>query len=449
LLDGSELPNIVVPPPGLKSQEIVAQEFAGASKGYHKILDEIPIAIAEAKGSVEVDVDGNRYLTMSPGAGAISLGHNRSEIRAAVNDMMQRLDNVYPFTFPIRSQLYSALQKLLPPKINKIALVTTGSESVDFAVKAIKSYTKNYEFLSFWGSFHGKGHYELNLTSLPVTKQGFGPYAGGFLHAPFPDCYRCPVKQDYPDCGIACFHLVEDTIRYESEGRMAGVFIEPFEAAGGLIVPPKEWMQMLNDYCHEHDILIAVDEVYSGWGKTGKMWAYEHFPIEPDVICIGKSLGQGLPIAAVCLRQEIAETEPWAKPYSYAITHGGNPISCAAALATCQIYHKEQPWTHMAHLQSLIHDHFDDLKIKPWFHGDIRILGGNIAIELVKDPTTKTPDSQTASKILNDLFTQGIIAYHGGLEDCVIMYYPAVTITETQMTFALETLKNSITKHLT
>src|ERR1700758_980574 len=399
--------------PGPKSKALSERRAKAVPRG---LSHGTPIYVAKAEGAWLEDVDGNHYLDFAGGIGCLNVGHRREEIVEAVKD---QLDNflhtcvqVTPYELYVR--LAERMNELTPGKFaKKTIFVNSGAEAVENAVKIARAYTKRPGIIAFEDAFHGRTMMTLALTSKTHPyKAGFAPFPSDVYRIPYAYCYRCSYSLKYPSCDVFCARHLEDTFkRVVASEEVAAVITEPVLGEGGFVVPPKEFFRILIDICHKHGVLFIADEVQSGFGRTGKLFASEHYGIEPDLVVSAKSLGGGLPLAAVTGRAEIMDAPGVG---GLGGTFGGNPLSCVAALAVLDLFEQENLLARASELG----DRFQK-RARAWqkrwpLIGDVRGLGGMQAIELVTSSETREPAKEETNKITQYCYEHGVITISAG-----------------------------------
>src|SRR6185312_15426888 len=326
--------------PGPHSQELMKRRDAAVPRG---VFHWVPIFVARAKGALLEDVDGNTFIDLAGGIGCLNVGHRPDSIMQSLYEQADRYLHTAVSVAPYEGYVALAerLNELTPGRFpKKTLLVNTGAEAVENAIKLARAYTKRSAVICFEDAFHGRTLLALSVTgkSSPY-KAGFGPFAPEIYRIPYAHCYRCAYHLEYPSCDLACAHRLKDFLKYEvSADSVAAIIAEPVLGEGGFIAPPAGFFRVLLEYCRENGILFIADEIQTGIGRTGALFACERYGIEPDFLVSSKSLGGGLPIAAVTGRAEIMDT-----PALGALggTYNGNPLACATALAALDIAEKE------------------------------------------------------------------------------------------------------------
>ncbi len=398
-------PKIVVPPPGPKAQAVIDKDEAWSSTSYIKAYE---LAVSHGKGAMLEDVDGNRYLDFMSGIAVSATGYAHPTVVSAVKDAADKFFHVCgtDFYYHGMADLVERLGKLAPFEDKaRVFLTNSGTEAVEGAIKLVRNSTRRSDLIGFLGAFHGRSYGAMSLGASKVTQRAtFGPMLPGIHHVPFPDPYR--LSTGGRDAG----EWVLDYLRHEIFGRRVGpddvaaIFIEPMQGEGGYVIPPKGFLKGLRELCDEHGILLVFDEVQTGVGRTGKMWAAEHFGVEPDVLLTAKGLGSGMPIGAIVARESVMKWQSG----SHGSTFGGNPLSCAAALATLDLVESELMDNARVMGERLIAG-LDRLKDKHAAIGDVRGSGLFVGLELVKDRETHRPAKKLADDLMHRGFQKGLL----------------------------------------
>ncbi|MGH7614814.1 MAG: acetyl ornithine aminotransferase family protein [Gemmatimonadales bacterium] len=405
-------PRIVVPPPGPKAKAVVAQHDQWASTSYPKGY---PLVIAGGERAMVEDVDGNRYLDFMAGIAVTSTGYNHPKVVAAVREAAGKFLHICgaDFYFEGFARLCERLAKLAPgPCKKRVFLSNSGTEAVEGAMKLARHSTGRAAFVAFSGSFHGRTYGALSLTaSKAVQRSGFGPFLPEVYHVPFADPYRCDFCRGAAACTMACVTNIEADLfaRRLDPRNVAAIVVEPVQGEGGYVVPPKGFLPQLRALCDRHGILLICDEVQSGVGRTGKMFACEHEGVEPDIIAVAKGLGSGMPIGALIAKESVMTWGPGA----HGSTFGGNPVCCAAALATLDLVEAE----FMANARTMgarLLAGAQRLGEKHQAIGEVRGLGLMIGIEFVKDRATRVPYPELVGKLERLAFAKGLLLLGAG-----------------------------------
>jgi 4-aminobutyrate aminotransferase/(S)-3-amino-2-methylpropionate transaminase len=418
-------PKQVTAIPGPKSKEIFAAEQKNLAPGLQGFALMAQVAMEKGCGSWLTDVDGNEYVDFIGGIGVNGLGHSHPKYVKALQEQVAKI-SVGTFTSRARQELVGEVAKRAPGKIDQLQLYSGGAEAVESAMRLAKSYTGKWEFLSFWGGFHGKTLGVMGLLG-DGQKSKYGPFAPGCHSLPaYPDCYRCPLKLKPESCGMACVELFEKAARTQTAGDIAAVIVEPCQGTAGNIVPPAGWFKAVKEVTERLGALLIADEMITGFGRTGSWFASEDFGVEPDIITVGKSFGGGFPVSGVLSTKEIASAKPWSNPSGSSSSYGGNPLAAAAALTTIRVIEEEKLCDNSRNMGERLLGHFQRFKEKYPFVGEVRGKGLFLSIELVKDKATKEPvDEKRMKKFYTDGVARGFLAMS---YKPTIRFQPSLTI---------------------
>ena len=417
-------PRIVVPPPGPNAQRIIAKDAEFSSTSYIK---EYPLAVARGLGAMVEDADGNQYLDFMAGIAVSSTGYSHPRVVAAVKDAADNFFHICgtDFYYEAMSELCERLAQLsYGPSKKRIFLTNSGTEAVEGAIKLVRNSTRRANMIAFQGAFHGRSYGAMSLTSSKVKQRGtFGPMLPGIHHVPFPDPYR--LQTGGLDAGQYVINVIRDGLfeRHAAPEDIAAIFIEPMLGEGGYVLPPAGFLQQLRSLCDEHGILLVFDEIQTGVGRTGHMWAAGYNGVEPDVLLTAKGLGSGMPIGAIIARESIMR---WARG-SHGSTFGGNPVSCAAALATLDLVESEL----MANARVMGERLMAGMRALQEKHeviGDVRGVGLFIGVEFVKDRAAREPAGEFVHELCQRAFRKGLLLLSCGKS--VIRLAPPLVIDE-------------------
>jgi len=401
------IPNIAAAPPGPDAAKIIARE-AGVMATTTKHL---PLAVKSASGAVVEDVDGNRFLDFACGVCVTNIGHCHPRVVAAVRDQASKFLSFAgtDFYYDVQASVAERLAALVPgdsPK--KVFFANSGTESVEAAVKLAKRKTGRHQFVSFIGAFHGR---TLGANSFigckAVQRQGFFPMMGGVLQIPYAYCYRCAYHETYPQCGVWCAKVLEEIYfkQIVAPEEIAAILVEPIQGEGGYIVPPDAFLLELRRICDAHGILLVADEVQTGLGRTGRMFAVEHAGIVPDVVTVAKGIASGLPMGAAIFKAE----HDFPVKGSHSNTFGGNPVCCAAAMATLDVLEKDKLVEKAAADGAYMRARLEAWQRRYEFIGDVRGRGMFLACEFVVDRESKKTAADLADAIVEKCFRKGLI----------------------------------------
>jgi 4-aminobutyrate aminotransferase / (S)-3-amino-2-methylpropionate transaminase / 5-aminovalerate transaminase len=429
--------------PGPKSRALADRRAAAVPRGLSQAT---PLYVAKAEGAVLEDVDGNRYLDFAGGIGCQNTGHRSATVVSAIQRQLDRFLHVcvqvtgYEGYVRLAERLNQATPGNFP---KKTLLVNTGAEAVENAIKIARAATGRPGIIAFEDAFHGRTMMALSLTSKTHPyKAGFAPFPSDVYRVPFAYCYRCSYSKTYPSCDLYCARHLEDTFkRVVANEEVAAVIAEPVLGEGGFIAPPPDYFKVLVDLCHKHGILFIADEVQSGFGRTGALFASERYGIEPDILVTAKSLGGGLPLAAVTGRAEIMDAPGIG---GLGGTFAGNPLSCAAALAVLDLFERENLLARANELGDRFQRRAREWQRRWSIIGDVRGLGGMQAIELVQSQETKAPAADETKKITQYCYEHGLITITAGSYSNVIRVLVPLIATDDQIDEGLDVLESAI-----
>ena len=435
-----KVPDIKVTPPGPKAREIIERDrtyIATTTKS-------APIVIKRASGSVVEDVDGNLLIDFSSGISVLNVGHAHPKVVDAISRQAAAFTHFAgtDFYYEIQTTLAERIGKMTPGKHRKkVFFGNSGAEANEAAIKVAKSHTKRHMFLAFLGAFHGRTQGALSLTASKARQRaGFFPSMPGVVHVPYAYCYRCPYKLTYPSCDLYCANIIEDTYMktVAPPEDVAAIFVEPVQGEGGYIVPPPGWMDRIAKIAKDNNVLLIDDEVQTGFGRTGKMWAIEHSKAVPDILTMAKSMGGGVPISAAVYPAEMDFPESG----KHSNTFGGNPIAAAASLATLDVIEDEGLVARSAKLGEHMAKRLDEMKDKYDFIGDRRGLGMMQAHEFVTDKQSSKPAPETRDKLDKLAYERGLILLPCG--ESTMRYIPALNIPRDLLDAGLDVLDDAL-----
>lgn len=405
-----------------------------------------PYFAGRAKGAQIWDVEGRRLLDFAGGIGVVNVGHCNEKVVAAIKDQADRFLHTcfHIVMYEPYVELATRLNKLTPGDFPKKTLfVNSGAEAVENAVKVARYNTKRSGVIVFEDGFHGRTLLAMTMTSkVKPYKFGFGPFAPEVYRIPYSYCYRCAFGLTYPSCGIQCArHLETFFINHVAAEETAAVVVEPITGEGGFITPPKEYFSILIDICHKHGIVFVADEVQTGICRTGRLFAMEHYGVEPDMVVMAKSLAAGLPLGAVTGRAEMMED-----PHVGGLggTYGGNPLSCRAGLAVLDFIEETDLSAKAARIGEIARPRFLEMQERYPLIGDVRGLGAMLGLELVKDPKTKEPATDEAKILVKYCHENGLIILNCGRFGNVIRTLMPLVITEEQLEEGLNIIEKGL-----
>lgn len=402
--------------------------------------------IAHAKGAVLTDVEGREYLDFGGGIAVMNVGHSHPKVVQAIKDQAEKFTHtcfmVTPYEGPVR--LAAKLCAAVPGDFPKVAMfANSGAEAVENAVKIARYYTKKPAIIAFENGFHGRTLMGMTLTSkVKPYKLGLGPFAPEVYRMPFANCYRCPYNLQYPDCGVECADRLQDFfINYVPAEQTAAIIFEPVQGEGGFIAPPPEYFQKLKAICQENNILLIADEVQSGIGRTGTMFAMEQYGVAADLTTVAKSLAAGMPLSAVVGRKEIMDS---VHASGIGGTYNGNPLACAAALAVFDIFEEEKLLEKGRLLGNTLREALLGMQREFPIIGDVRGLGPMIAMELVRDKTTKEPAATETKALVKFCLDHDLIILACGTYGNVIRFLMPLVITDEQLQKGLTIVRQGL-----
>ena len=438
-----QVPDIHTDLPGPLSRKIIETDEQYTSPSYTRFY---PLVAKQGRGAVLEDMDGNLFLDFTSGIAVCSTGHCHPRIVRAIQQQAENLIHMSgtDLYYQPQADLARKLAMMAPGSSPKrVFFANSGAESVEAAFKLARYHTRRNLVISFFGGFHGRTMGALSLTgSKAIQRHRFQPLVPGVVHTPYANCIRCPMNKTYPGCQVACVDEIEKVLfRHTiSPDEVAAVVVEPIQGEGGYLVPPIEFHQKLREITRRHGILLVADEVQSGMGRTGRMFAMEHFGVEPDITCLAKGIASGMPLGAMIAREDLMTWQPG----SHASTFGGNPISCAAALETIAILEEE-----LIHNARVVGDYLKELlvalKDKHTVVGDVRGLGLMLAIDLVKDRQTMEPDVELRNALVQSCFLKGLLLL--GCGQSAIRFCPPLVIHERDAATAVRILDQALVEH--
>lgn len=426
--------------PGPLSKAIFDREAQIMAPGLQSIALYSQIVIDSATGCTLRDVDHNDYLDFIAGIAVGSLGHGHPHYVARLKE---QLDHVTfgSFTTVTRARFLELISELLPDGITHLQLFSGGAEAVEAALRLAKSVTRKFEVIGFWGGYHGKTAGVLGLLGGGYRNHQ-GPFPPGVHTSPYANCYRCPWKLTYPSCGLACAEHLRQVIKHQTQDQIAAIVIEPIQGTAGNVIPPDDFLHAVRQIADECDALLLVDEILTGFGRTGTMWACEHSGLQPDIMTLGKGMGGGFPISGVAASLERMSAVPFGEPSGSSSSYGGNPLAAAAGLGAIEAILSDKLTENSARVGAVMLDALRALQEKYRFIGDVRGRGLLIGIDLVADRHTKAPLEKTITRALfQEALERGLItmAYTH-----TIRINPPLVITEAEALQGVEILDESM-----
>ncbi len=414
-----------------KYREYVATSFVASVE---------PVVVARAEGATVWDADGTRYIDCFAGIAVNNAGHRHPRVIAAVQAQLDSLVHAASYIYHVPSVAECAfrLAQITPPGLTKTFFGNSGAEGIETAIRLAKAYTGRREVISLTHSFHGRTAGTLSITGNKGRKTNGGPYLPGVAFAPAPYVYRNPFGTDDPDeVATRCAEMVEWAIQYQSAGDVAAFIAEPVMGEGGILVPPAGYFRQVKEILDRHGILFIADEVQSGFGRTGAMFAIEHYGVVPDILVAAKGIADGFPLSATCARPEIADA---LKPGEHLSTFGGNAVSCAAAIANIDVMRDEDLPGQADRKGQRVMERLRALVERHEVIGDVRGIGLMIGIEFVADRASKAPATADAARVRRYCREHGVLIGVGGPMGNVVRIQPPLMIPDRELDHALDVL---------
>lgn len=398
-----------------------------------------PIVVDHAEGTAVYDEAGRAYLDLFSGIAVVNAGHGHPRVRDAVKAQVDRLIHAQSYTYFVKpvADLAEQLAAEAPGRLTKSFFGNTGAEGIETALRMAKAYTGRHEFIALERGFHGRSVATLSLTGNMARKARGGPYLPGVAFAPAPYAYRSRFGSDPEEVAQRSADALEDVIRFHTSGDVAAFIVEPVMGEGGIIVPPRSYLQRVKTILDRYDILLIADEVQSGFGRTGRLFAIEHSGVEPDILVAAKGIADGFPLSATIARPEVADA---LRPGEHLSTFGGNPVVCAAALANLQVMRDEDLPGRAARLGDAALAALRQGTAALPRVGEVRGLGLMIGVELVESRDTKEPAARLAQAVRARLRTRGLLVGVGGPDANVLRIQPPLVIDEQKLLAAVDTV---------
>ena len=428
------------PLPGPRSKEFFTRwaRVEAQCTGY-----QAQVAWDHASGVVVTDADGNTFIDWTSGVLVTNVGHCHPDLVKAVQAAAGKLLNNYECLHESRVIAAEKLISVLPSFLDKCFFLSTGSESIEAALRIMKRKTGKFEVISFHGGFHGRTYAALSAGGLPGPKKGYGPTIPGSIRVPFPYCYRCPFRAEPSTCDMLCLDYLEDAVRANSTGSLAGLIVEPYQGAAGFIFPPQGWLTRLEQWLRGRGLLFTLDEVQSGFGRTGKFWAMEWEGLTPDLVCIAKGMGSGVPASAIAARGEVIGVLGSGEMSS---TFGGNPLASAAVSAVVDIMRRERLEENALRMGALMKSRLLEMQEKSPYVGEVRGMGLVMGVELVRDKKTKEPAPDLTRKLIDQAAELGLLMGSVGVFGNVIRVAPPLVISEDEANESLDIFEKALSR---
>ena len=435
-----KVPEIRTALPGPKASGLIKVDQSYVSPSYTRAY---PLVVKKAKGVWIQDADDNLFLDFTAGIAVCATGHCHPKVVQGIKEQAERLLHMSGTDFYYLQQIALAekLASIVPGDgVKKTYFGNSGAEAIEAAFKLARWHTRRDLNIAFFGAFHGRTMGALSLTaSKTIQKKHYYPFVPGITHIPYAYCYRCPYNLSYPQCGVECAHWLENTLFKTTmpPDEVAAIFVEPIQGEGGYIVPPPEFHKTLYQIAKKYGILFVADEVQSGMGRTGKMFAVEHFGVDPDIMALAKGIASGMPLGATIARTDIMNWEAG----SHASTFGGNPVSCQAALATIQLL-EEELIANAEKQGGRLMDGLRSMQKNYECMGDVRGMGLMVGVELVKDRETKERAVAWRGDVIRRAFEKGLLLL--GCGENTIRFSPALTVTEEEVDVCLSIFEETV-----
>jgi 4-aminobutyrate aminotransferase-like enzyme len=400
------------------------------------------LAMARGRGSLLFDEDDNSYIDFIAGIAVGSVGHCHPSYVQRLKDQVERL-TFGSFTTEVRARFLDLLASVTPPGLTRIQLFSGGAEAVEAAFRLAKSATKKFEFVGYTGAFHGKTGGVLPLLWGDFNKE-LGPFVPGCYCAPYAYCYRCPLKLEYPECGIACAEKTRDLIKTQTSGAVAAIIVEPMQGTAGNVIPPPGFLSAIQSIARDQGALLIADEMITGFGRTGRMWGVDHDGVIPDVMTVGKGIGGGFPLSALVSTDEWTRHPPFSNPSGSSSSYGGNPLASAAGLACLEIITSEDLVGNAKRVGAAMLERLRAMQEKHPVIGDVRGLGLMLGVELVKDRRSRELVSKEfAGELFQGCLRRGLVAMS---YSPIIRINPPLSIDERTALDGLEILDEALTE---
>jgi 4-aminobutyrate aminotransferase len=432
-------PHIKTTLPGPIAKSIIDRDRQVTAPAYGRVY---PLVVKRASGMTVEDVDGNLFLDFMAGIAVASTGHSHPHVVRAIEEQARKFLHICgsDYYYEPMVALAEKLGRLAPGTgAKKVFFTNSGTETIEAAIKLARYYTKRQHIIAFHGAFHGRTLGSLSLTASRASHRAhFGPLIPGVHHVPYPFCRRS--DQQKPEvCALESIQIIEEVLFGHEvlPEEVAAVFVEPIQGEGGYIVPPPEYLPMLQDLCRKHGILLVVDEIQSGFGRTGKMFASEHWALEPDIVCAAKGIASGMPLGAMIARAEIST---WTSS-SHGSTFGGNPVACAAALATIELI-EEGLVENAAKMGALLKERLTALGTHHNTIAEVRGLGLMVGVEFCRPDDNNTPDRQLRERVMQKCFEKGLLLL--GCGESTLRFCPPLIVTAEEVETAVRLFDEAI-----
>jgi 4-aminobutyrate aminotransferase len=401
-----------------------------------------PVVIERAQGATIIDAKGKDYIDCFSGIAVINAGHCNERVIEAAKEQMEKLVHCCSYVYYSQptADLAEKLAQITPGRLQKSFFGNGGAEAIEGALRLAKQFTGRTEFIGLHTAFHGRSYAALSVSGNNARKRGGGPYMAGCTFLPAPYCYRCFFELDYPQCRLRCARALEDIIRFNTYDSVAAFIAEPLLGEGGIITPPDDYFLEIEKILKKHEILLLIDEVQTGFCRTGKMFGIEHYGVEPDIMVMAKGIADGFPLSAFIAREEVADTF---KPGDHLTTFGGNPVSCAASVANIEFMIETDLASQALEKGEFLRKAFQRLAERHELIGEVRGKGLMVGIELIRDKQ-KTPANTEGNTVRNFCRENGVLVGLGGVYGNVLRVQPPLVITEEELLHVVKVLDSAL-----
>ncbi len=426
------------PIPGPKSSQYLSLSSSAEPRCS---VDQTPIVWDHGQGVWVWDVDGNLYIDFTSGVLVSNLGHNHPGLVRAIQEQAPRLMNTYSFPTPERVSASARLVKTFPPNLDRVFMLSTGAEATEAALRIARRYTGKQEVLAFYGGFHGRTYGAMGVAGSMPTRRQFGQSVPGGIMAPYGSCYRCFYEKTFPECDYFCIKALDRVVAASSSGDLGAVIVEPYQGTAGFIFPPEGWLKRIEAWARERQLVLIVDEVQSSFGRTGKMYAIQWEDVRPQLLCLGKGMGSGVPSSAVAGESGIFECMA---PGELSSTWGGNPLASAATLAVLEAMEKEGLPENALRMGELLKPQLLELKKKYPCLGDVRGRGLVYGLEFVQPEDGYTPSPDLTRKFVIAAAQRGMLLGKLGIFGNVVRVAPPLVINREEIGIAVEIMDEAL-----
>ncbi len=440
-LGQSASPRLVTELPGPKGRALIE-----LSERYEprSMSGQVPMVWKRGERVWLEDVDGNVFLDFTSGVLVVNAGHSHPRLVAAMRAQADQVVNTYDFVNEWRPRLAQRLVEITPPSLDKAVVLTTGAETTEAAIKLARKFTGRYEIISFHGAFHGRTYGAMSIggkRSTPSTR-GFGPFLPGVVFAPFPYCYRCPFGQTPDNCRLHGTEYLDWLVETETEDNVAAVIVETYQGAAGSIMAPDGWFPKLEAWCRKRDILLIIDEVQASFGRTGKLFGFEHYGITPNILCLGKGISSTLPVSAIVAESRIFDVLPAG---SMGSTHGGNAMGARVAIENIDVIVEERLSENASAVGEAMLARLREIEARSECVGEVRGLGLVFGIEIVRSKASREPDAELTKRIVDEAYKRGLLLISPiGFYGNVLRLAPPLVVTEQEALTGVDLLAEAV-----